>query len=137
MASSNSIELMLDGLKTKIWASAFHTALSGRIAYERLEADVALPCCVYTVRDVRIERYMGGLEKISATAEFTISGSGKTNTQDIYTLQESLRGVLMTGSYTVAPLDRMTVYRTTTGAPSFEDECWSITDRYSLISFRP
>lgn len=135
MASTSAIELMMDSLKTKLWAGSFYTAVGGRIGVDRIEGDAALPCCVYTLGNLEIQRYMGGQERYECQIEFTIFASAKVTTDTLHTLSATLQANL-TGSYTISTLDRLTVTRLSGSAPSFEDECWSITERYRMVSFK-
>lgn len=135
MASTSPVELMMDSLKTKLWASAFYTSIGQRLAVDRIEADAALPCCVYSIGNLEIQRYMGGSERYECTVEFTIFASAKTTTDTLHSLAASLQSSL-TGTYTISTLDRMTVTRLSGTAPSFEDESWSIVERYRMVSFK-
>lgn len=136
MASTSAVELIMDSLKTKLWASGFYSAVGGRIAVERLAADAPMPCCVYSLRQFDIQRYMGNQERYEAVIEFTIFDACKTGTDTLHSLADSLRSAVTTGNYTITGLDRITMTRLSGGAPSFDDEAWSITERYRLVSFK-
>jgi hypothetical protein len=135
MASTAGVESIMDSIKTKLWASALYTAIGGRIGVGRIAADSALPCCVYSVSTSTVQRFMGNQERYDLEIEFTFYDSAKSDTSTIHELAKTL-GTSLAGSYSVNNLDRITIVRMTAGAPSFDDECWSITEKYKVTAFK-
>ena len=135
MAAFSPAESIMTALASKIAASAFYTSIGQRIAVDRIAADLVLPCCVYSMQKFDAQNYMGGSIRYEGLVDFTIYDSCKTGTAALHSLATSLYTGLG-GSYTVSNLDRMTVTRVSTGTPSFEDEAWSIIERYRVVSFK-
>jgi len=47
-----------------------------------------------------------------------------------------LEAAMMTGAFTISNMDRLVVTRVSSGAPSFQDDSWSIIERYRMSSFK-
>jgi hypothetical protein len=136
MAVFSPVNMMMDSLKAKIAGSSFSSTLSNRVAVDRLEADVALPCCVYSMKQFDINRFMGNQEKYDGLVEFTIFDTAKTGTAGLHTLSGLLEAAMTTGTFTISNMDRLVVTRVSGGAPSFQDDSWSIIERYRMSSFK-
>lgn len=132
-----SVSVMMDAIKTRVWGSTFYSALGGRVAVDRIEADTALPNCVFTLAESSVTRYSGGMERYEVMVDFTISQSIKSTTKTVHDLSAALYASLTASSLTTAStMDRVVMTRESAGAPSFDDECWSITDRYRAVAHK-
>jgi len=136
MAVFSPVNMIMDSLKAKIAGSSFSTTMSNRVAVDRLEADVALPCCVYMMKQFDINRFMGNQEKYDGLVEFTIFDTAKAGTANLHTLSGLLEAAMTTGTFTISNMDRLVVTRVSSAAPSFQDDSWSIIERYRMSSFK-
>ena len=129
-----STKAVLDALSTRLTTSTISTTLGGRIAVDQLAANVALPAMIYRVTTADTARLFSGLERYEMRLEFIFyqkAGDGTT----MHTLSDQLLVALATS---IAPtgFDRVTFIRLTVGAPSFEDDAWTMTDTYRAIGFK-
>lgn len=128
-----SAKALLDAIWTRLSASTVYSTVGGRIGLDSVAADSALPVVVYTVESTTLTDAFDGIVRYDLTIAFTIYQSGSGGVA-IHTISDQIKSAFATSMYPTG-FDRLTLVRSSVGAPSFEDDCWTMTDRYRAIGY--
>lgn len=132
--SDGAVGVILDSLYTRLAASTLSTALGGRIALDRAAADTALPLMVYSVESMRISKVFGSGSVYELNLIFYFY-KAHTDATSIHTYVDLLTTALASQILPTG-FDRVTLIRTSPSAPSFDDDGWTMTDRYRATGYK-
>jgi len=132
------MKAILDALKTRLhsttaFANVFGGVSAPRIYLDQGPADAVLPLCVYAPQAGTVERMMGGVVRHQFEVEFRFFTTAP-QAAALHTAVAELSSALAT-PLSVTGFDRATLTRVSSGAPSFSDDSWSITERYRVVAF--
>lgn len=130
-----SAKAMLDAIWTRLQASTVYTTVGGRIGLSELPANTALPLVVYDFESApTCEKLFGSVERFEGILVFRIYQSAAAGN----TLHTVSADLLTAMSATISPtgFDRLTAVRISVGSPSFEDDGWTMVDRYRVVGYR-
>lgn len=130
-----SAQLLLAAIYGRLYASSVWTTVGGRLGLDKLPADTALPLVVYTLESIATAESFGSVERYDIVLAVSIyqSGSGDIST---HTISAEILSAL-TPRILPTSFDRLTLFRTSCGSPTFIDDCWTVTDRYKGTAFLP
>lgn len=127
------MQAILDALKSRLFATSSLTNVVGqRIYLDAGPANAALPLLVYSATNIDVQPYNTATRYVVDFA-FTFY-FGNSGTQDIHTATAALATALST-STSPTGFDRCKFVLTSTGAPSFADDGWTIVVEYRAFAF--
>jgi len=127
-------KVILDALNSRLDATASLTSIVGsKIYLQEGPPDVNPPLLVYKATAVRTIPYFGAVGRIEIDLDF-IFHLGNTGTATGYTSTAALATALSTPLTSVTGYDRVRFTQVESGVPSFEDDSWSIVERYRAIA---
>lgn len=133
------MKAILTALRTRLVASSgptqFYGYLGTRVYLDSAPGDTVLPLCVYTAETTRFEKGMDASETHTVSVTFTVYETQEACTYGMQALAY-LRTWLDGFTMTPTGFDRATCILRSRGAPSFDGENWSITDRYEIVGQR-
>lgn len=130
-----SAKAMLDAIWTRLQASTVYTTVGGRIGLSELPANTALPLVVYEFESApSSEKLFGGVERFEGIMAFRIYQSAAAG-NTLHTISADLL-TAMEGTISPTGFDRLTAVRISVGSPSYEDDGWTMVDRYRVIGYR-
>jgi hypothetical protein len=124
---------ILDAVKTRLYATASLTALVGqRIYLNSADANSILPLVIFTAPEVRTTPYFGSVTRHEIDLEFQIQ-YGTSSGLDTYNVADAIATALST-PITVTGFDAARATRTARGVPSFNDDGWTMIERWRVVA---
>lgn len=123
---------IVNAIYSRLSTTSIGTTMGGRIYLSQADADVAFPLMVYDIAGVDISYFMGGQARLTAEVEFRLHFSNKGELLQ-FTATDQLSKALE-NEMTASGFDRVKMWRVGAGVPSFEDDSWSITERYRMVA---
>jgi hypothetical protein len=133
------MKAILTALRSRIVAGTnptqFYGYLGTRVFLDSAPGDTVLPLCVYSAETTTFQRTMDNTERHVVSVMFTVY---ETQEQCTYGMQALAYLRTWIDGYTLSPTgyDRALCILRSRGAPSFDGENWSISDRYEIIGQR-
>lgn len=125
---------ILDALNSRLDATAaLATIVGSKIYLQEGPTDVNPPLLVYKATAVRTTPYFGAVTRVEIDLDF-IFHLGNVGTATGYTAAAALATALSTPLTSVTGYDRVRFTQVESGVPSFEDDSWSIVERYRAIA---
>lgn len=127
-----SAKAILDAVQVRLMATSFTNGT--RYAFGQVEADTALPLFVWDVERADTTSLFGGAERFEVVLAFTIHQSPSDGVS-MHTISSEIKSA-MTADLAATGFDRVSVQRISSGTPSYDDDSWSMTDRYRAVGHR-
>lgn len=127
-----AITNIVNAIYARLSTTSVGTQVGGRIYPSQAEADAAFPLIVYDIAGIDVSYFMGGQARLQAEVEFRIHFSNKGESLQ-FTVTDQLSKALE-NEMTATGFDRVKMWRIGAGVPSFEDDSWSITERYRMVA---
>lgn len=128
---------IFDALRTRILASPNLLAACGnRIYLDEAPANAPFPLVVYSSVGATTEPHFGGQKKYTLDVDFLIGYSNAGNTA-IWTIAQEIEVALATPmpAGSGSGIDRVTAVKVGGGVPSFDDDAWTMTERYRFTAW--
>lgn len=125
---------ILDALNSRLDATASLLSIVGsKIYLQEGPPDVNPPLLVYKATAVRTFPYFGSVSRVEIDLDFVFH-LGNAGTSTGYTAAAALATALSTPLTSVTGYDRVRFTQVESGVPSFEDDSWSIVERYRAVA---
>jgi hypothetical protein len=128
---------IFDSLRARINAStALLTACGSRIYLDEAPANTPTPLVVYSSVSATVEPHFGNQKRYTLDVDFLIVYTNAGNTA-IWTIAQELETAMATPIAAVSGsgIDRVTAVKVAGGVPSFDDDAWTMTERYRLTAW--
>ena len=125
---------ILDGLRARILASTnLLAAVGNRIYLDEAPANAALPLVVYSATSSTVTPHFGGQNRYDIEMDFLIAYNNAGN-QAIHTVAQEIEAMLAT-KFAATGFTAVTAIKVLGGVPAFEDDAWTMTERYRLTAW--
>lgn len=128
------MKAILDALKARLYATgSLTTAVGSRIYLDNAPANSQFPRLVYRATEATATPMFGGLTRYDVEVEFRYFYSNAGDVA-IWTASAAVATALAT-KMTATGFDAVRSVKIAGGVPAFEDDSWSMIDRYRLTAF--
>jgi len=131
------MKTIVDVISTRLntaGTGTIYTATSGNVWYDEAPQDTSLPLMVWSFPNGFAKSPVFGASVFTATLEAKMFAD-KVSTTPINTLATALATSLDRWNGVSGTVLRVATLRTVCGVPSFEDDVWTITERYSVTAY--